>query len=133
MTTQFNLERNNHAKPVNITISTKVPSKWRFMDTETQEVWQWDEKHNTFVRAYDHIIIKDLVPEIQKLSAAIHLFLNQYDKEMEAPTGYDRGAKIATIMNTLFSAVLMWDIELQTWGRSKKVQALLDETYKPKE
>jgi hypothetical protein len=38
-------------EPVDITIRTRVPSKWRFVDQETGEVWRWDYDQRTFVRA----------------------------------------------------------------------------------
>jgi hypothetical protein len=31
-----------------ITISTRKPGKWRFVDTETKQVWFWDDSSNTF-------------------------------------------------------------------------------------
>lgn len=30
---------------VAITINTRKPDKWRFLDTETREVWRWDGRH----------------------------------------------------------------------------------------
>lgn len=30
-------------KCVNITISTKVPTKWLFVDRETGDVWRWED------------------------------------------------------------------------------------------
>jgi hypothetical protein len=46
--TPYERERRRHAKPVSITISTKVPSKWRFVDLETRNIWRWDEKKGRF-------------------------------------------------------------------------------------
>lgn len=37
-TREFDTERRT-TKPVQITINTRVPSKWRFVDLETGEVW----------------------------------------------------------------------------------------------
>jgi len=51
MINKYEQERLNHKEPVNITISTKVPSKWRFVDLETKDIWVWDEKENKFIKA----------------------------------------------------------------------------------
>jgi hypothetical protein len=32
----------NPGRPVMISISTRVPSKWRFTDLETGETWRWE-------------------------------------------------------------------------------------------
>lgn len=39
----YEKERKAHTKSVEIKIDTKVPSKWRFVDLETGDVWWWDE------------------------------------------------------------------------------------------
>lgn len=58
----FARERAAHAEPVRITISTKVPSKWRFVDLETGDVWKWEqdpeiaEYRGKFTRAIDTIV-----------------------------------------------------------------------------
>lgn len=36
------------SRTVEITIKTRVPSKWRFVDLETGDVWKWDELENKF-------------------------------------------------------------------------------------
>jgi len=41
----FEQERQAHSKPVVIRIETNVPSKWRFVDLETGDVWRWDENY----------------------------------------------------------------------------------------
>lgn len=41
---RFEKERQAHDKPVKMTIESKVPSKWRFVDLETGDVWRWDRK-----------------------------------------------------------------------------------------
>lgn len=46
-------ERKAHKEPVDMTISSKVPSKWRFVDMETGQVWKWDEERETFTAARD--------------------------------------------------------------------------------
>lgn len=46
----YSHERHEHPTPVEILIRTKVPSKWRFVDLETGDVWQWDELHGAFSR-----------------------------------------------------------------------------------
>lgn len=38
-----------------ITIKTRKPDKWRFIDTETGETWRWDVAQNKFVKVvYTH-------------------------------------------------------------------------------
>jgi len=39
----YEKEREAHAQPVEMTIRSRVPSKWRFVDLETGDVWRWDE------------------------------------------------------------------------------------------
>ena len=34
-----------------ITIRTHCPDKWLFIDRETGDVWRWDERRKTLVRA----------------------------------------------------------------------------------
>lgn len=36
---------------VDITINTRKPGKWRFVDLETGDVWRWSGAHGTFKRA----------------------------------------------------------------------------------
>lgn len=36
-------ERQAHAEGVSMTITSRVPSKWRFVDLETGNIWRWDE------------------------------------------------------------------------------------------
>jgi hypothetical protein len=48
---EYKEERESHSKPVKIEINSKVPSKWRFVDLETGDIWKWDEGNNTFMRA----------------------------------------------------------------------------------
>jgi hypothetical protein len=36
---------------VKIQIETLVPSKWRFVDQETGNIWKWDVMNNKFVHA----------------------------------------------------------------------------------
>jgi hypothetical protein len=37
-------ERQACATPVRITIETRAPSKWRFVDLETGSIWEWGPK-----------------------------------------------------------------------------------------
>jgi hypothetical protein len=55
----YRAERAAHPEPVNLVITTKVPSKWRFVDLETSDVWQSDGAQ--MVRAEDRRVI--VVPE----------------------------------------------------------------------
>lgn len=50
---KFEKERQAHKKPVKMTIESKVPSKWRFVDLETGSIFRWDEKAGTFKDAND--------------------------------------------------------------------------------
>jgi len=53
--TKWDKERAKREHPVGITISTKVTSKWRFVDLETGDIWKWD---GGFRRATDIRILK---------------------------------------------------------------------------
>jgi len=46
---EYKEERESHSKPVKIEINSKVPSKWRFVDLETGDIWKWDEVKGTFI------------------------------------------------------------------------------------
>ena len=56
--TSFNnkVEFRELEKPVDITISTKVPSKWLFVDLETGDVWIKEDGKTTFNRPRKGII-----------------------------------------------------------------------------
>jgi hypothetical protein len=43
------LENRKNERLVKMTIQTRVPSKWRFHDLETGDVWRWDNVRNGFV------------------------------------------------------------------------------------
>lgn len=45
---EFAQERVRHPKPVPITINTRAPSKWRFVDLETGEVYAWNEDRGRY-------------------------------------------------------------------------------------
>ena len=47
------LEQARQQLPTDITIHTRKPGKWRFVDTETGQVWAWDDQRNTFKLADD--------------------------------------------------------------------------------
>lgn len=55
----FEDERKRHPKGVKIEINTRVPSKWRFVDLETGDIWRRYETGG-FKRA-DDIEIKNLL------------------------------------------------------------------------
>lgn len=48
---EYEQERESHSSPVKMEISSKVPSKWRFVDLETGDIWKWDEEQGTFINA----------------------------------------------------------------------------------
>jgi|APIni6443716594_1056825.scaffolds.fasta_scaffold00024_33 hypothetical protein len=50
---KYTKERKAHKNCVSIKIETKVPSKWRFVDLETGDVWAWSEKLGAFTGAKD--------------------------------------------------------------------------------
>lgn len=56
---EYQRERDAHDTDVKMTISSKVPSKWRFVDLETNDVWEWNEKRNTFTRAKEIIVVQE--------------------------------------------------------------------------
>lgn len=43
-------ERNSDS-PVEMTIRSRVPSKWRFVDLETGDIWRYDQERGTFTAA----------------------------------------------------------------------------------
>jgi len=53
---EYETERRTSTGPVDITIRTHVPDKWRFVDLETGDVWKWvptddgsDDRHFVLV------------------------------------------------------------------------------------
>ena len=52
----FEKEREANREIVVISINTRVPSKWRFVDLETGDVWKWNG--TTFKRSEGEISIK---------------------------------------------------------------------------
>lgn len=51
----YRAEREAHPLPVNLVITTKVPSKWRFVDLETGDIWRADA--GRLVRAHDQVLV----------------------------------------------------------------------------
>jgi hypothetical protein len=49
----FERERERHLEPIKMTIESRVPSKWRFLDLETGDIWQWNEQKDDFSRSKD--------------------------------------------------------------------------------
>jgi len=43
----------NYDNEVHLSIKSKCPGKWRFVDLETLDIWKWDEKRNCYTRAND--------------------------------------------------------------------------------
>jgi len=43
-------ERERNIGPTDMTISSRVPTKWRFVDLETLDVWRWDAEEKRFRR-----------------------------------------------------------------------------------
>src|SRR5262245_13602567 len=58
--TPYQRERRSHLREIKISISTKVPSKWRFVDLETGDVWRWMEKENKFRGTAPQLLIDQL-------------------------------------------------------------------------
>jgi hypothetical protein len=50
---KWNDERhaNRATGPVEMTIRSLVPSKWRFVDLETGDIWKWDTEKKAFTRS----------------------------------------------------------------------------------
>lgn len=48
---EYQKEREQYQEPVSITIRTRVPSKWLFVDQETGHIWRWDQLRETFTAA----------------------------------------------------------------------------------
>lgn len=51
--TLYDNEREDNQTPVQMTIKSRVPSKWRFADLETGDVWRFDAATGRFRRALD--------------------------------------------------------------------------------
>jgi hypothetical protein len=51
MRANYENERANTPEPFIISITTRVPSKWRFVDLETGDVWEWLPVSQRFVQA----------------------------------------------------------------------------------
>jgi hypothetical protein len=51
----YRAERAAHLEPVNLVITTRVPSKWRFADLETGDIWRSDGTQ--MVRARDQVLL----------------------------------------------------------------------------
>lgn len=51
--TLYDNERQDNPRPLPITLNTRVPSKWRFVDLETGEVWRWDQALGQFRQVRD--------------------------------------------------------------------------------
>ena len=58
--TKYDREREAHKATVQISIRTKAPSKWRFVDLETGDVWRWDEYNGT----YQHVALHEFRNEL---------------------------------------------------------------------
>jgi hypothetical protein len=43
-------ERERNPEPTAMTIESRVPTKWRFVDLETLDVWRWDAEEKRFRR-----------------------------------------------------------------------------------
>lgn len=61
----FRAERSaSNGKRTDMTISSKVPSKWRFVDLETGEVWKYEPRNDlqfsksTLKDILDHLLAK---------------------------------------------------------------------------
>jgi hypothetical protein len=51
----YRAERDAHPQPINLVITTRAPSKWRFVDLETNDIWQSDGSQ--MVRAQDRRVV----------------------------------------------------------------------------
>lgn len=47
---QYAQERKRNPEPIAMKIESRVPSKWRFIDLETMDVWRWDVESNRYRR-----------------------------------------------------------------------------------
>lgn len=48
---------------VKMTIETRVPDKWRFVDMETGEIFMYDEEAGNFMLTLDRLFIPELVED----------------------------------------------------------------------
>ena len=71
----------------------------------------------------------DIVNKSKEFALVVELFILSYDKEMNAPSSFDRGSKIATIINKLQTALVMMKLEFEFYDRKVKVKDFIYEHY----
>lgn len=64
--TLYDNEREDHPTPIPIPLRTRVPSKWRLVDMETNEVWFYDGER--FRAAHDITVLHRGITLIREVS-----------------------------------------------------------------
>jgi hypothetical protein len=83
MTLYDNERADNDKQLVTIKIDTRVPSKWRFVDLETNQVWLWDNARGMFRRTND-VQVNDARAELVPMDPAEYReWENQQAKELD--------------------------------------------------
>jgi hypothetical protein len=66
--TAYEKERQAHPKPVSMTISSRAPSKWRFVDLETGHIWKYENGRFTAdgrgEHRSEHIIVRIRITQV---------------------------------------------------------------------
>ncbi len=84
--------------------------------------------------------IEELIKSSNKLGEEVAQFLKAIDAiyaeplvisteqgEIDSPTAFQRGAKIAELRNKLQSALIFWTIQTDTWRKSEAVKEIIAE------
>lgn len=136
--TAYDLERQAHEKPVDMTISSKVPSKWRFCDLETQDIWKYDENRKSFVVGelpwtFPSFGDKsNIMNKAREFTIDVENALAQYNRCFE----YDHskpvdiiqlGTEVTKALDKMRASLIMWKIDLDSWYRGKAVEQLVNE------
>lgn len=77
--------------PVAMTVRSRVPSKWRFVDLETGDAWRWDDKCQDFVVATDlRVSIASVSPQQGPIGVAYVVPEQPHGQATSEPPDYVR-------------------------------------------
>ena len=134
----YELERQSHNEPISIKISTKVPSKWRFCDLETNKVYKWDELKKDFTIAELPFTFPNfgdkgnIMNKAREFTIDAENMLSAYNKCFE----YDHskpvdiielGMNITRALDKFRSSLLFWKLDLDSWYRGLMIEQMISE------
>ncbi len=140
----YELERQTHDKPVDMKISSKVPSKWRFCDLETNQVYKWDDKRNEFIIGELPLTFpnfgdkSNIMNKAREFTINVENALAQYNRCFD----YDHskpvdiialGVDITKAMDKMRSSLILWKLDLDSWYKGKLVEQLVNEHMEKRE